>query len=92
MSMELEIATVSAVKCFNRFSRLALEQTVCHVGYETMSDDSNSFWHISSFPSSLLEQYNGYKSVTAERHYKYFIDWLLFCGLFYDAVSNSADG
>lgn len=61
--MEQEIATVSAVKCFQRLSRLAREQTVCHVGYEIMSVDSNSRWHISSFPSSWLEQYNGYKAL-----------------------------
>jgi hypothetical protein len=61
--MEQEIATVSAVKRFQRFSRLEREQTVCHVGYEIMSDDSNSCWHIASFPSSALEQYNGYKAL-----------------------------
>jgi hypothetical protein len=63
MPMEQEVATVSAVKCLQRFSRLAREQTVCHIGYEIMSDDSSSCWHISSFPSSALERYNGYKAL-----------------------------
>jgi hypothetical protein len=57
-----------------------------------MSDDSNSFWHISSLPLSLLEQREEYKSVTPVRHDNYFVEWHLFCGLFYYAVSNLADG
>jgi hypothetical protein len=63
MPVEQEIATLSAVKFSQRFSPLAREQTVCHVGCEIMSGDSNSCWHISSFPSSALEQYNGYKAL-----------------------------
>jgi hypothetical protein len=62
-----------------------------HVEYEVMSDDSDSFWHISSFSSSLLEQYTGFKSVTAVRRDNYSLEWHLLCGLFYDAVSNSVE-